>query len=69
MSEVAPNGYAVLPLEIELPQGALETQHCSEPQLVKRGSYVNGQLAAEESGQNTAEDVHWCNYMVTSIFV
>jgi hypothetical protein len=25
MSEVAPNGYAVLPLETELPEGALET--------------------------------------------
>jgi hypothetical protein len=62
--KVATNGYEVLPLETGLPQGEpgnIDTVLYSEPQLVKRGSYVDGQLAADERAQNTAEVVHWNN--------
>jgi hypothetical protein len=62
MSEVAPNGYAVLHLETELPQGEpgdIDTVLYLEPQLVKHGSYVSGQLAAEEREQNTMKVMHW----------
>ena len=51
MSEVAPNGYAVLHLETEFPRGehgGIDTVPYSEPQLGKHEDYANGQLAAEE---------------------
>jgi hypothetical protein len=51
MSEVDPNGYAVLHRGTEFPQGEpgdIDTVLCSEPQLGKRGSYVNGHLAEWE---------------------
>jgi hypothetical protein len=46
MSEVATNGYAVLPLGTGFPQGEPRDIDIvfsySEPQLVKSGSYVDG---------------------------
>ena len=59
-----PNEYVELPLETELPQGEpgiIDTVLYSEPQLRKRGSCMNGQLAADEREQNTARVVHWNN--------
>jgi len=64
MPEIAPNGYTVLNLETQLPQGEsgkIVTILHAETQPVKRGSYVNGELAADGRGQNTAKAVRWRN--------
>ena len=64
MSEIGPNSKAVLHLETELPQrepGKIVTILHAETQPVKRGSYVNGQLAADGMEQNTAIAVRWRN--------
>ena len=41
--------------------GDIDTVLYSEPQLVKCGSSMHGQLAAEEREQNTAKVMHWSN--------
>ena len=64
MSEIGPNGQAVLHLETELPQGIpgeIVTVRLSVTQTVKYGSYLNGQLAANGREHNTAKVMRWSN--------
>ena len=64
MPEVASNGQAVLHLEIELPReepGKIIVVLHAETQPAKRGSYMNGELAADGKEQNTARAVCWKN--------